>query len=154
MFKQGIPYSLKSSAKVKLGEKVFTLGFPLGSVLGKSIKLSEGTISALSGIQDNATLYQISNPLQPGNSGGPLFSNDGCLCGIVVSGLNAKTFYEYLDIIPQNVNFAIKSDYLLTLINMLPENNFIINRANNLVGKDFQEQIEALTPYVVNVYAE
>jgi len=58
----------------------------------KSPKFSNGNISALLGINDNPTVFQISNPVQPGNSGGPLFDAEGNIIGIVVSGLNAKYF--------------------------------------------------------------
>ena len=69
----------------------------------------------------NPRLFQISNPLQPGNSGGPLFNFKGELVGVVVSSLNAKAFYDNLGIVPQNVNFAIKNSYMKNMLEMLPE---------------------------------
>ena len=145
---------MKPSGDVKLGEQVFTLGFPLGQVLGKSVKLSNGTISALSGIRDNASIFQISNPVQPGNSGGPLLDKDGNLIGVVVATLNAKLFLKYADTIPQNVNFAIKSDYLINLIRMIPDGEQIGSRNGQLAGLELQEQVERLVPFIVTVYAE
>jgi len=148
-----IPYSVISSDSVKMGQDVFTLGFPLGEILGKTAKLSSGKISALYGLQDDPRLFQISNPIQPGNSGGALFSENGELVGIVVASLNARYFYERADIIPQNVNFAIKSNYLVNLISMLPEEEVVMER-ENLLGEDsLEKQIDSIFPFVVTVIA-
>ncbi len=149
-----IPFVLSSSENVKLGQNVFTLGFPLGKVLGKSAKLSTGTINSVYGIQDDPRLIQISNPIQPGNSGGPLFNSSGEIVGIVVASLNAQYFYENESIIPQNVNFAIKSNYLLNLVSMLPEDEELSNRRNLLSGKSLEDQIELITPFVVTIKAK
>ena len=54
--------------------------------------------------------------IQPGNSGGPLFNTSGQIVGVVVASANAKVFFEELGVIPQNINFAVKSDYLLSLL--------------------------------------
>ena len=96
-------------------------------------------------------LFQISNPLQPGNSGGPLFNQKGELIGIVVSSLNAKYFYENIGVIPQNVNFAIKSTYLQYLISMIPEGDEILKRKSLIKQDKMEEQIEQLNPYIVQV---
>jgi len=154
IFSISIPFTISHSSKVRLGQEVFTLGFPLGEILGKSAKLSTGTINSLYGIQDDPRVFQISSPIQPGNSGGPLFNRNGELIGVVFSSLNAKFFYENADIIPQNVNFAIKSDYLLNLISMLPDESEIINRKNKLLGKSLETQIELLAPFIVNIKAK
>ena len=90
--------------------------------MGDNSRFSSGRINSLYGIQDDPRLLQISNPLQPGNSGGPLFSSKGELIGVVVSSLSAKYFfYDNAGIIPQNVNFAIKISYLRNIFSMLPE---------------------------------
>ena len=154
IFSNSIPFVISTSSKTKLGEDVFTLGFPLGDILGKSSKFSSGKINSLFGIQDDPRVYQISNPIQSGNSGGPLFNSNGEFIGIVFSSLNAKYFYENADIIPQNVNFAIKSDYLLNLISLLPDENEISNRNNSLSELPVEKQIELLQPFIVNVKAK
>ena len=152
IFSQKIPFGVRKSNTVQLGEDVFTLGFPLGKLLGKSAKFSDGTVSSLSGLLGSANLFQINNPIQPGNSGGPLFDRDGNLIGIVVATLDAKFFYENLDTIPQNVNFAIKSDYLINLVSMCPEGDSILSRKSYLQDKTQEEQIKNLLPYIVTVY--
>ncbi|MCJ7651377.1 MAG: serine protease [Candidatus Lokiarchaeota archaeon] len=151
IFNNPIPYPISSSSNVKQGNKVFTLGFPLGNLLGQTSKLSDGIINSLYGIQDDPRLMQISNPIQPGNSGGPLFNSSGEIIGIVVATLNAKYFYENADIIPQNVNFAVKSDYLLNLSSMLPEDKEITQRANNLKGLQLDKQVEMISPFIVSI---
>jgi len=154
LFSKEIPFKIEPSNVVKIGQEVFTLGFPLGEFLGTQSKLSTGIINSLYGIQDDPRLFQISNPIQPGNSGGPLFNKNGDLVGIVVASLNAKYFYENSSIIPQNVNFAIKGDYLLNLISMLPEENEFSKQRNSLSGKNLEKQVELITPYVVTIRAK
>jgi serine protease Do len=76
-FGSEIPFSFSDVNLIKVGQEVFTLGFPFGDIMGKQSRLSTGEISSLYGMQDDPRLYQISNPMQPGNSGGPLFNNQG-----------------------------------------------------------------------------
>ena len=149
-----IPFSLAGSGSVQVGQEVFTIGYPLGSILGESANLSDGIIGSTYGIDDDPRLYQISTPVQPGNSGGPLFNRDGELVGIVVGSLSARYFYERADIIPQNVNFAVKANYLSNVISMLPESDAIMSRDSDLIGRDLEAQAAALTPFVVNVKAQ
>ena len=130
-----IPYRIKTSTS-EVGEDVFVLGYPLTTTMGDEIKLTTGIISSKTGFQGDVSLYQISAPVQPGNSGGPLFDGNGNLIGIV----NAK----HRD--AENVNYAIKASYLSNLvesassISLLPTNNSVSemslsNKVKNL--KDF-----------------
>jgi len=153
-FDDVIPYAIAHSASIEVGQEVFTLGFPLGDILGKSAKLSTGTINSLYGIQDDPRLLLISNPVQPGNSGGPLFNRDGMLVGIVFASLDAKYFYERADIIPQNVNFAIKSEYLTNIVSLLPESDELRNRRGRLAGRNLEEQVKLLAPFVVAIKSQ
>jgi len=148
-----IPFGLGSSSDIKVGQEVFTIGFPMGDILGKSAKLSTGVVNSIMGILDDPTLIQISNPIQPGNSGSPLFNKNGEVIGIVISSLNAKYFYENADIIPQNVNFAIKVDYLRNLISMLPDGEEILNRKSQIENLSMENQFEKIKPFVVNIKA-
>ena len=153
IYESNIAYSITGSSSVNLGQDTFTLGYPLGDILGSRVKLSSGKIGALFGVSEDPRLFQISNPVQPGNSGGPLFNNNGELIGIVVSSLNAKYFYENLNIIPQNVNFAVKSDYLINLVSMLPESEEIKKRQGQLKDKSLEEQIKLIKPFIVSIKA-
>ena len=115
-----IPYRVKTSTS-EVGEDVFVLGYPLTTTMGDEIKLTTGVISSKTGFQGDVSLYQISAPIQPGNSGGPLFDGNGNLIGIV----NAKHRGA------ENVSYAIKASYLNNLvesassISLLPTNNSV-----------------------------
>lgn len=137
-----IDFNILEQDEIKIGQEVITLGFPLTDYLGSTARLSNGLINSKFGLQEDPRTYQISNPLQPGNSGGPLFNLKGELVGIVVSSLNAAYFLYNTGTVPQNVNFAIKSDYLRTLMkssdikityNVTKENNEL--KVENLVEK-------------------
>jgi S1-C subfamily serine protease len=78
---------LRLDSAIKLGTPVFTIGFPNIKHQGLSPKLNKGEISSLAGYRDDPSTWQISVPVQPGNSGGALFDNDGHIIGIVVSKL-------------------------------------------------------------------
>lgn len=79
-----LPYSFKQT-KSDVGENIFVLGYPLQNTMGQEIKLTTGVISSNSGFLGDTTLFQISAPIQPGNSGGPLFDNNGNLIGLVTA---------------------------------------------------------------------
>jgi len=101
---------------VEAGETVFTIGYPLIRELGVSPKISMGIINSLTGMNDDPRMYQISIPLQPGNSGGPIFDENGGVIGVAASGLNVAYYMKVKNFSPQNVNFAIKADYINNLL--------------------------------------
>jgi S1-C subfamily serine protease len=115
-----LPFQLASSKSVTLGQHVSAIGYPLTPMLGSTPKFSEGVISSKTGFQDDAASFQISAQIQPGSSGSPLFDGDGNIVGVVVATLDAAKVYQAASALPQNVNFAIKADYLLSLVAMLP----------------------------------
>jgi hypothetical protein len=86
------------------------LGYPLSGLLASTANLSVGNVSALAGLGDDSRYLQISAPVQPGNSGGPLLDASGHLIGIVTSKLNAARVARITGDIPQNVNFALKAE--------------------------------------------
>lgn len=130
-----IPYTLKSNANV--GENIFVLGYPLRATMGDEIKLTTGVISSKTGFQGDITSYQISAPVQPGNSGGPLFDSHGNIIGII----NAKHTGA------ENVTYSVKANYLNNLIEML-ENQPPIQSINSLTGKTLSQQVETAKRYV------
>ena len=93
---------------VRRGESVVTYGFPLAGLLSSGPTLTTGEVSALAGLGDNQTQFQISAPVQQGNSGGPLLDRQGHVMGVIVSKLNAARIAQRTGDIPQNVNFAVK----------------------------------------------
>ena len=97
---------------------LYTIGFPMSSVLGTNHKISEGIINSLTGMHDDPTRFQISIPIQHGNSGGPLITNDGRVIGITSASLNTAYFIQKTGSAPQNVNFAVKADYILPIVDL------------------------------------
>ena len=106
----GPPLRFRIGPPVRRGEPVVTYGFPLAGLLSSGPTLTTGDVSALSGLRDNQRHFQISAPVQPGNSGGPLLDLAGNVVGVVTSKLNAQRVAQTTGDIPQNVNFAIKGD--------------------------------------------
>jgi serine protease Do len=93
---------------VRRGESVVTYGFPLAGLLAAGPTLTTGEVSALAGLANNEQHFQISAPVQQGNSGGPLLDRQGNVMGVIVSKLNAQRIAQRTGDIPQNVNFAVK----------------------------------------------
>lgn len=112
--------SLSPLQNPKLGEPVFTLGFPAPSALGTEPKYTEGTVSALSGPGNESIFLQISVPVQPGNSGGPLVNYRGEVIGIITATAAILPFLQKTGGLPQNVNFAVKAGYARLLFSAPP----------------------------------
>ncbi len=138
-----IPYNFTTNIKDP-GSEVFTLGYPIADVMGEEVKFTDGKISSRTGIQDDVTVYQISVPIQPVNSGGPLFDTHGNLVGITSSGLNRDYFKS------ENVNYAIKSSYLQSLIDAMPQ-NLTLRTQSDLGNLPLTEMIKRFQPYMVYI---
>jgi len=139
------------SRTASLGDEVFTVGFPNPSLQGLSAKFTKGDINSLTGIQDDPRLYQISAPIHPGNSGGALINRRGEVVGCVVSTLNAKTAFKISGSIPQNVNYAIKSTYVLAFLDAIPNVSSKLVQQNMKRKKSFTEIVEKIKKSTVMV---
>lgn len=106
---------LRSGQVIELGEFVTSVGYPLQSILATSATITRGNISAEGGIQGSFGLFQFSAPIQPGNSGGPIVSDNGELLGMAVSTLSAESLSKR-GLIPQNVNFALNAKYIAAFL--------------------------------------
>jgi S1-C subfamily serine protease len=106
----------QESARINQGSTVVAYGYPLAGLLASTGNVSTGLVTALSGLDDNPRQMQISAPVQPGNSGGPLVDTKGALVGVVVSKLNALAVAHVTHDIPQNINFAIKASSVVDLL--------------------------------------
>jgi serine protease Do len=137
-----LPYAF-SKGETDLGERVFTLGYPREDVV-----YGEGSVSAVTGFQNDSTAYQVSIPVNPGNSGGPLLDERGNLIG-VISGKQTDT---------EGAAFAVKSSYLLGLIEAIEKDTLQekvkLPRTNLLAGQRRTQQLRKLRDYVyiVRVY--
>ena len=101
---------------IRSGDDVIGLGFPLRGLLANQANVTVGIVSATAGIQDDRRFIQITAPVQPGNSGGPLFDRSGNVVGVIVAKLDALQVAEMTGDIPQNVNFAIKAGVARTFL--------------------------------------
>ncbi|MEE9250825.1 MAG: tetratricopeptide repeat-containing serine protease family protein [Alphaproteobacteria bacterium] len=92
---------------IRPGDSVVVVGFPLQGVLSSDLNVTTGIVSALAGPGNDRRLMQLTAPVQPGNSGGPLLDLSGNVVGVVVGKLDAIKLAQLTGDIPQNVNFAI-----------------------------------------------
>lgn len=125
-----LPYTFKFMA-ANVGEDCFVLGYPLVSTMGTDIKLTNGVISSRTGFNGSVSEYQMSAPVQPGNSGGPLFDKNGNIIGVVCAKHTGA----------ENAGYAVKASYIRNLVELLPQNiNF--PQTNQLAGKTLPKQVE------------
>lgn len=130
------PYSIIANV-VDVGTSVFTMGYPMSNVLGNEVKITDGIISSRTGYEGDAVTYQISAPIQPGNSGGALFDKKGHLIGITNSGIPSA----------DNVGYAIKSSYLINLIDSAPI-DIPLPKGVDTTNKELSSVIKVYTPYI------
>jgi S1-C subfamily serine protease len=103
------PAIFAPSSAVKMGAELVVYGFPLSDDLSAQGNFTSGIVSAMSGLNDDLTLFQMTAPVQPGNSGGPVLSTAGRVIGVVVSTADQQFFRDQRDTDAQNINFAIHS---------------------------------------------
>lgn len=131
-----VPFGLYTST-LDVGTSIFAMGYPLTSYMGEEVKLTDGLISSKTGYQGDIVTYQISAPIQPGNSGGPLFDKKGNLVGITNAGIQSA----------QNVGYAIKSSYVRNLLDSAPV-DIIVPESSSIADKGFTAIIKDLTPFI------
>jgi hypothetical protein len=104
--------AMRSGPALRLGESVIAFGFPLTGSLSQGGNLTTGNVSALAGLRDDPRYIQVTAPVQPGNSGGPLLDGGGNLIGVITAKLDALAVAKRTGDVPQNVNFAVRVDEL------------------------------------------
>jgi serine protease Do len=142
---------LGMSADVRGGDRVYSLGYPLTGLLATSVSVGEGIVSNTAGIENDPRVFQISIPIQPGNSGSPLLNSQGYVVGLVTSTLDNDYLFRRTGALPQNVNFALKSSYLTALTDMLP--GATCNSAPTLISADARDLRARFGDAVVGVQA-
>jgi S1-C subfamily serine protease len=128
----------------KLGQTIFTVGFPMPDLQGFSPKVTKGVISSLKGMNDDIRRYQIDATVQPGNSGGPLADENGNILGVVVAKLNEAAVIEEKGVVPQNVNYAIKLSYIMAFISSVPEVSEKVEQAKGSSTIPFEGAVEKI----------
>lgn len=134
------PFSFKNQ-NAEIGDKIFTLGYPRRDAV-----YGEGSLSSLSGFNNDTTMYQISIPINPGNSGGPLMDEQGNIVG-VIRGKQTSA---------EATGFAIKSDLIKHYIDGLQNDSLkkelaLETKKSNLRGLKRSEQIKRIQPFIFNV---
>jgi TPR repeat protein len=142
---------LTASRNVGLGDSVVTLGFPDPDLQGFAPKLAKGEIASLSGAADDARYFQISVPVQPGNSGGALVNERGNVVGIVSAKLDASAALAASGALPENVNYAVKSSFILSFLESVPKVLANLKEPNTSDGKlsDVIKSAESATVLVL-----
>jgi hypothetical protein len=134
-----IPYTFRMQG-INVGEKVFAMGYPRPGIQGEEVKITDGLISSKTGFQNDNKSFQISAPIQPGNSGGPLFDYSGNLIGLTSSVIPSG----------ENVGYAIKISYLNNLIDLIP--NFpTLSSTTTTTNLSFTQKIKILSNYTVMI---
>ena len=100
--------NFRAAPGIRAGDGVVVAGFPLPTVLQNGLNVTVGNVSSLAGVGGNSALLQMTAPVQPGNSGGPLFDMSGNVVGVIVSKLDALGVAKETGDIPQNINFAVQ----------------------------------------------
>lgn len=142
---------LSSTGSIQKGSEVMTLGYPLIQLQGSEIKATFGKINAFSGPNNDIRFLQIDVPVQPGNSGGPLIDSKGNVIGIVTAMLNQLTTFKTAGVLPQNVNYALKIDYVFPLLNSI---GIKINTNKEENEKQFKEMIPIKEKAIVLIIAK
>jgi len=133
-----LKYSFKDGGGVEVGSTVFTIGYPHALTgMGMEAKFTDGKISSKTGYNNAINTYQTSVPVQPGNSGGPLFTDKAELIGVVNSSIRNA----------DNVSYAIKLNYVKNLVDLLPEAIQLPND-HSLSGSSLEDKVKTLSFYV------
>jgi serine protease Do len=142
------PLRFRVGGQVKLGEEIVVIGFPLRGLLSSTPTVTTGIVSSLAGLRDDRTRLQISAPVQPGNSGGPVLDKSGNVVGMVVSKLNVLRIARMTGDIPQNVNFAIPASIITSV---LDANSVKYQAGTFNSGKSTAEIVSTASPGVVSL---
>lgn len=132
-------YAFKENGQLDVGSQVFTIGYPHALTgMGKDAKFTDGRVSAKTGYNGAVNSFQSTIPVQPGNSGGPVFNEKGQLVGVVNASIRNT----------DNVSYAIKLNYIRNLIELLPD-KIDLPSDNYINDLPLEEKIKVLTRYVV-----
>lgn len=134
-----IKYSFKENGQLDVGGSVFTIGYPHALTgMGKDAKFTDGKISAKTGYEGAINSFQSTIPIQPGNSGGPVFNDAGQLVGVINASVQNT----------DNVAYAIKLNYIKNLVELLPD-KVDMPSDNSIQALSLEEKIKVLVNYVV-----
>ena len=134
-----IPLVFDFKNEPKMGDEVFTMGFPMSNILGNSPRLTKGLVNSEVGLKDNPRQIQVSAEVQPGNSGGPIFNKNGVVIGIIQKMLNRS----------QNANFGLKSKEIKEFLATCEEKTQIAF----ITEKKVNDTFDSMKNSIARVYA-
>lgn len=124
------------------------MGFPLRGLLSSGPHFTTGVVSSLAGLRDDTRYLQVTVPVQPGNSGGPLLDAQGHVIGIIVAKLDALKTLGVTGDLPQNVNFAISGGLVRAFLDV---NTVDYDTAETTTPRDFAEVAELARDFTIIV---
>jgi S1-C subfamily serine protease len=134
---------------VELGENVLVAGFPFGEIFGDTIKVTRGIVSAIRGIGNNSGQFQTDAAAQSGNSGGPIYDENGNIVGVVVAQPNKLKVAKAIGSLPENVNFGIKTSTVRQFLNSSGLPTKWSNRSKKISTKELAQIAQKQTLLVL-----
>ena len=144
-----IPSATFRTTPVGLGDPVFAFGFPYPGILGEGLKMTDGLVSSLSGIQNDTRYLQTTASVQPGNSGGPLVDYNGLVVGVVSMRLDEIEVLKRSGSLPQNINFAIRGDLVKSFLSANAVDPVNANPTGALSSSEVARRAETYTVQIV-----
>ena len=143
--------SIQNISSPKVGEKIFVMGYPISSIIGRyNPSITQGIISKNRGFGEKPGEFQITATMNLGNSGGPIFNNKGKIVGISVAKLDKNLILNQKGFIPQDVNVGISADILNIFLNQ--KNKVSIN--SNKKDYNATEIYQFMRPSVVFIVGQ
>lgn len=146
------PLNFGSIDNIRLGEAVFTIGFPSPEIQGLAPKVTKGIVSSLTGANDDVKSLQIDAAVQPGNSGGPLLTETGRVIGVVNARADDVLYATATGSPAQNVNYAAKREFVIAFLQSQADVWAKLQRIGS-PAKTAEDAINNATPSVVLVAA-
>ncbi len=140
--------AFREGGPIRAGDTVIASGYPLSGLLATTPNVSVGIVNALAGLGDDSRYLQISAPVQPGNSGGPLLDSSGHVVGIVTAKLNALGIARFMGDIPQNVNFAFKAEIARAFLDSRGISYRAVRSEQQLSTADVGDAARPFTAYI------
>mgnify|MGYP001182905415 FL=1 len=140
---------LMRSDDVELGERVLVAGFPYGELYSSTIKVTGGMVSAVKGMGDDSAQFQMDAAVQPGNSGGPIYDENGNIVGVVIAQLNKLKVAKTIGSLPENVNFGIKASTVKQFLNTSGLPSSWSKRSKRMTTKDIAKIAKRQTVMVM-----
>lgn len=144
-----IPVDLITPRK---GEEVAVIGYPSVQLLGNEVKATFGHINSLSGPGNTPIFLQFSAATQPGNSGSPLLNNKGSVIGLVTASLNQASALEQTGTLAQNVNFALKTEFLFPILGLVPDWQSPDPARKDMEATEVVEETEDSVVLILNIF--